>query len=137
MKNFPKCSACNDGENLAQGWKCDVCGQEGKNYPPTPGPWHTEVHQKQLANAPESTFPVVLVVAEEDNDPKLRTPIAEVPCGLKSDAQLIAAAPDLIQSCVDLLAILENKVESWGNSVIKKEVIATAKKAVAKAKGVK
>lgn len=137
MKNFPKCSACNDGENLAQGWKCDICGQEGKNYPPTPGPWHTEVHQKQLAHAPENTFPVVLVVAEEDNDPRLRTAIAEVPSGLKSDAQLIAAAPDLLDACIALLAVLENKVQSWGNSTIKNEVIFRAKNAINKARGQK
>ncbi len=75
----------------------------------TPEPWHFEKHNKQLAfesgGPGNSTYyeqvPIVLIVAESNADPRVRTCIAQLDQSthMESNARLIAAAPELLEAC--------------------------------------
>lgn len=72
--------------------------------------WHTEKHQRFIpheSGGPGGSFEGVnswfwLIVHEDESQPQLRTPIAEVTISTEDEAhaRLIAAAPELLEACL-------------------------------------
>lgn len=84
----------------------------------TPGPWHVEIHDKRVeydSGGPGreitfQTFPVSLIMHEPKDEPRLRTCIAEMSTSTETEAnaRLIAAAPDLLEACRQVLIASED-----------------------------
>lgn len=74
----------------------------------TPGPWHIEKHNKivwQDSGGPgnetyATTVPMILIVHEQLDDPRLRTCVAQLDNSNEAEgnAKLIASAPELLNA---------------------------------------
>lgn len=114
----------------------------------SPAPWHSERHQRFMPHevgGPGGSYEGVntwfnLIVSEDPNDPRLRTPIAEITVSTESDAnaRLITAAPELLealQEAAELLDLAQSIVEDNRKSDRLFDGCKKARNAIAKATG--
>jgi len=104
----------------------------------TPGPWKREGLSIYGPKHPDSKhkngriFITRIVVGTHRADPRLDGGADRFPFDADDDARLIAAAPELLEACERLLAVVEAEPEACG---IYKAHAAIARAAIAKAKG--
>lgn len=108
-------------------------------------PWFVERHLKivwQDSGGPgnetyATQHPILLIVHEQLGDPKIRTCVAQLDNSTEAEfnAKLIAAAPDLFASLVDLLSCHPSFNSPYDPSEYELEAIHNARQAIEKATG--